>query len=335
MAPHPPPRRLPILAVIFLAGVLVLELGFIASYVGALHEPTPHGVPVAVVGSASAVARIESELTAAGASQAVRPVAAKDVASARAEIDRGMVYAAIVPGAGSSQLLVANAANPFTAAAITAIFRGVATASSTRLTVRDVAPLPAGDAQGLSPFYLAVGWVVGGYLAATMLGLGSGMAAESRRAASGRVLGLGIFSAVSGLVGAVIVDLWLGALQHHFLELAAVGALLVFGTAIATAALETVLGIVGTAIAIAAFVVVGNPSSGGPFAAPLLPHFFSAVGGYLPPGAGTSLIRSVSYFGGAGIERDIVVLAIYAAAGIVVSIALAGPKRPLFRLLPE
>src|SRR5205814_8689675 len=32
-----------------LVGVLAISIAFIASYVGALHEPAPHGVPVAVV----------------------------------------------------------------------------------------------------------------------------------------------------------------------------------------------------------------------------------------------------------------------------------------------
>jgi len=334
-APTRPRRRVPLLAIVLLIGVLVLELGFIASYVGALHAPTPHAVPVAVVGTPEAASAIESRLAAAGAGDAIRLVTKPSLSAARAAIDDGEAYAVLEPGSASSTLLVADAANPFTATAVTAIFRDAATMSSTKLSVSDIAPLPGGDSEGLSPFYLAVGWTVGGYLAATMLALGGGMSAETRRSAAGRLAGLGVFAVVSGLVGAVIVDFWLGALQHHFLELAGVGALLVVASAFATVALETMFGIVGTAIAIAAFVVVGNPASGGPFAAPLLPHFFGAVGSYLPPGAGTSLIRSVTYFGSHGIDHAIVVLGTFAVVGIVVSVALAGPRRPFIRLLPE
>lgn len=314
--------------------MLVLELGFIASYVGALHDPVPTAVPVAVVGPPAVVAGVRGDLAAAGEARALRLVAEPDLAAALSAVHDGRAYAALVPGARSSELLVASAANPFTATAITAIFRGTAGAVPAP-AVHDLAPLPPGDSEGLSAFYLAVGWVVGGYLAATMLGLSGGMSAETRRAALGRVVGLALFALASGLVGAVIVDYWLGALQHHFAELAGVGALLVFAVSLATVGLETVLGIAGTAVAIAAFVVVGNPSSGGPFAAPLLPRFFGVVGSYLPPGAGTGLIRSVTYFSGAGVRHDLVVLGIYAAAGLLVSVALAGPKRPFLKLLPE
>src|SRR3954470_18399403 len=39
---------------------LVLMLAFAFSYVGAFHEPTPHNVPLAVVGPASVAARLDA-----------------------------------------------------------------------------------------------------------------------------------------------------------------------------------------------------------------------------------------------------------------------------------
>ncbi|HVC25946.1 MAG TPA: hypothetical protein VND23_09325 [Acidimicrobiales bacterium] len=335
-SPVPPRRRrVPVLTLLMVTGVLVLELGFIASYVGALHAPTPSGVPVALVGPSAARSAVARGLELAGESAAVRVVPEPDVVAARAAVGSGAAYAVFVPGTARDTLLVADAASPFVASALTSIFRGLATASGARLDVVDMAPLPAGDPVGLSAFYLSVGWVVGGYLVAAVLGVGAGMSAESRRAAASRVSAIVAFSIASGLIGALIVDQWLGALRHHTLELAGVGALVVLATALSTAALETVLGLAGTALAIAAFVVVGNPSSGGPFAAPLLPRFFGAVGGYLPPGAATRLVRSVTYFSGAGTTHAYAVLGSYAVLGALVTVALAGQRRPYVRLLPE
>jgi hypothetical protein len=330
-----PRRRLPLVATSLVVGVLIIELGFIAAYVGALHAPTPHDVPVAVVNSGGASTGEQRALAAISGTGAVHFVAVSSFASARAGIDATSVYAVIIVGGSHFRLDVAAAANPFTASAVTSVVRAATTATSIPLSVVDLAPLPVGDAEGLSPFYLAVGWVVGGYLAATMLGLGSAMSPESRRAALSRVVGLVAFAVASGLIGAALVDYWLGALEHHFVELAGIGALVVLASALATMAFQTILGIVGSAITVAAFVVVGNPSSGGPFAAPLLPRFFGVIGRDLPPGAGTSLIRSLSYFGGADLTRELIVLGAYAAGGAILSVAFAGPKRPYIRLLPE
>lgn len=54
--------------------------------------------------------------------------------------------------------------------------------------------------------------------------------------------------------------------------------------------------------------MLGNPSSGGSYAPELPPGFWRAIGGYLPPGAGTAAVREVVYFGGDGLTRPLLVL---------------------------
>ena len=46
--------------------------------------------------------------------------------------------------------------------------------------------------------------------------------------------------------------------------------------------------------------------------------FWSTIGPYLPPGAGTTAVRNTIYFDGNGIGRSLVVLAIYLVVGGVV-----------------
>ena len=53
-APAPPPKAV----VLALVPALVLMAAFVFSYVGAFHEPTPHHVPVAVVGPPSVTAAL-------------------------------------------------------------------------------------------------------------------------------------------------------------------------------------------------------------------------------------------------------------------------------------
>ncbi len=44
--------------------VLLIQLGFVFSYVGAFHHPTPHGVPIAVVAPAQISGQLVGELNA-------------------------------------------------------------------------------------------------------------------------------------------------------------------------------------------------------------------------------------------------------------------------------
>ena len=306
-----------------LVGVLALQLFMIGSYVGGLHEPKARDVPVAVVGPPETAGRLAAAL---GRDGALEPRIVPDLAAARRALDDREVYGAIVPGPRGDLLLVASAASATVADLLPAALRqGVP--PDRRLTVEDVKPLPNDDPRGISPFYLVVGWLVGGYLGATILGLARGGAARDRRLALARLAALGAYAVASGLLGALLVQQMIGVLEGNFLALAAAGALLVFATGAATAALQSLLGVVGTALAILLFVALGNPSSGGPLASELLmPEPWAAVGPFLPPGAGTTLVRNIAYFDGNAAGGALLVLAAYAVAGS--ALVLAGARRP-------
>ena len=177
----------------------------------------------------------------------------------------------------------------------------------------------SGDNRGLSGFYLAVGWVVGGYLLATALavvgGRPRGLPATARRLAL--VAG---YAALSGLGGALIVDQILGVYAGHYWALAGLGALVVFATAAFTLALQAVLDFVGIGLVIMLFVVLGNPSAGGAYGTALLPPFWTAIGPWLTPGAATDGIRSIVYFGGTGAGQPLWVLAGYAVFGVALTV---------------
>ena len=308
------------LTAVLLVGVLGLELFMIGSYVGGLHEPKARGVPVAVVGPPQVAGRLAAAL---GRGGALDPRTVPDLAAARRAIDERQVYGAIVPGARGERVLVASAASATVAELLPAGLRR-AEPPGRRVTVEDVKPLPGDDPRGISPFYLVVGWLVGGYLGATILGLARGGAARGRRAALARLAVLAAYAAASGLLGMLVVQQLIGVLEGDFVALAAAGALLVFATGAATAGLQSLLGILGTALAILLFVALGNPASGGPLASELLmPEPWGAVGPLLPPGAGTTLVRNIAYFDGNAVGGALIVLTAYALAGSALVLAAA------------
>ena len=188
-------------------------------------------------------------------------------------------------------------------------------------TFTDLVPLQAGDGRGLTGFYLVVGWVLGGYLMAAILGIVNGPRPSGPRDALNRLAAVVPYAIVSGLGGVLIVDQLLGALTGHFVALWLLGTLVVAACAAATMALEVLFGIVGIGVVILAFVILGNPSAGGPYPPALLPSFWRAISGWLPNGAGTDTVRRIVYFGSHGISGHLLVLAGYVLVGVVLTFA--------------
>jgi hypothetical protein len=136
-----------------------------------------------------------------------------------------------------------------------------------------------------------------------------------------------VYAVVSGLGGAILVGPVLGTLTGHFSALWAIGSLVVFAAAATTMALQILLGTAGIGVAILVFVVLGNPSAGGPYPSMLLPPFWRVIGPALPPGAGTTIVRNTVYFDGSATSGPLWVLAAYAAGGLAVSLLAAGLLR--------
>jgi hypothetical protein len=256
--------------------------------------------------------------------------AAADEADGRQLLRDRTVDGVLLLGAtGSDRLLVASAEGGAVSSALEQVLTSVDTAQRRTLSTEDAVPARASDARGLSAFYLAVGWVVGGYLVASIIGVSNGSVPASRARAVTRLVSLAAYALVSGIGGALITGPVLGVFSGHLLALWGFGALVVFAVGAFTMALQVWTGLVGIGLAILLFVVLGNPSAGGAYPAPLLPPFWAAIGPWLPPGAATGAIRGIVYFGGAGAGGGALVLAGYALVGLVATVAGAGRTRAL------
>jgi hypothetical protein len=62
--------------------------------------------------------------------------------------------------------------------------------------------------------------------------------------------------------------------------------------------------------------LLGNPFSGAASAPQMLPEPAGAIGQWMPPGAGTTLLRSVSYFDGAAATGPALTLTWWVAVGL-------------------
>jgi hypothetical protein len=315
-------------SVVLVVGVLLLQLGFVLSYVGAFHAPTPRQVPLAVVAPAGAPAgtaeQVAGQLGALPGDPLDTRVAATEDDARRLLTDREVDGVLLVGPATSDTLLVAGAEGGAVSTALSQVLGQVEAAQQRTVTTQDAVPAGDSDARGLSAFYLAVGWVVGGYLVASIIGVSAGSRPLTRARGAVRLGSLAVYAVVSGVGGALITGPVLGVFDGHLLALSAVGALVVFAVGAFTMALQVWTGLVGIGLAILLFVVLGNPSAGGAYPAPLLPPFWSAIGPWLQPGAGTDAVRGIVYFGGAGAGRACLVLAAYAVVGLLATMAGAG-----------
>lgn len=308
-------------------GGLLIQVGFIVSYVGAFHSPAPHRIPVAVVAPATVAGQVVDQLDGLPGDPVTAETVSDEATARRQVLDRTVDAAVLVDPTGrSDRLLVASAGGPSVAQTAAQIAQSVERARHRQVTVTDIRPPAPGDGRGMGSFYLVLGWVVGGYLTASIIGIAGGARPANPHRTVIRLGALAAYSVVSGLAGAIVVDPVFSTLTGHFSALWALGALIVFAAAATATALQILFGLVGVGLAIVLFVVLGNPSSGGVYPASLLPPFWSAIGPLLPPGAGTTAVRNTVYFQGHATSGALWVLAGYALGGILVSLA-ASPWR--------
>ncbi|MFD8275808.1 DUF3533 domain-containing protein [Streptomyces flaveolus] len=315
-------------ATLLVLGVIALQLLFIASYVGALHDPKPKDVPFGVVAPRGAAEQTVARLDRLPGSP-LDPRTVADAASARKQIlDREIDGALIVdPEGGTDTLLVASGGGTVLATTLEGIVGKLEAAERRSVRTVDVAPASAQDFDGLSSFYLVVGWCVGGYLCASILAISTGARPANPRRAAIRLIAMALVAIVGGLGGAVIVGPILGALPGSVVDLWGLGTLITFAVGAATLALQGLFGIVGIGLAILLVVIAGNPSAGGAFPLPMLPPFWKAIGPALPPGAGTWAARSVAYFKGNDQTLSLLVLWAWAVAGTVITLLAAALRR--------
>ncbi|GAA1363351.1 DUF3533 domain-containing protein [Streptomyces beijiangensis] len=315
-------------AALLVIGVLVLQLLFITSYVGALHNPKPNDVAFGVVAPAQAAPQLVAQLGKLPGDP-LDPRAVKDEAEARRQIMNRDIDGALIvdPRSTTDTLLVASGGGTVLAQALTKLAYQVDKAQQRTVKPVDIAPASNQDFDGLSAFYLVVGWCVGGYLCASILAISAGSRAANRDRAAIRLGSMALYSIASGLGGAVIVGPILGALPGSILGLWGLGALVVFAVGAITLALQALTGIVGIGLAVLVIVVAGNPSAGGAFPLPMLPPFWQAIGPALPPGAGTWVARSIAYFKGNAVTGPLLVLSAWAVVGTVITLVMSSLRK--------
>ncbi|MEU2097172.1 ABC transporter permease [Streptomyces globisporus] len=277
----------------------------------------PRDLPVGVAGAAPAAEQLEQRFEQRDGAFEVHRYA--DEAAARAAIEDRVVYGAVVAAPQGPHLLTASAASPV----VSQLLREAVTASApegTRVEVTDVVAAPPGDprgsALGASVLPLALAGMAAGAVV-TLMGLRGARGALTLLAAS----------ALVGLAATAVTHSWLGVVTGDWWTEAGVLALTVLAIGSAVAGLAALFGQRGIGLGALLMVLLGNPFSGVTSAPHLLPEPVGAIGQWLPPGAGGSLLRSVAFFDGSAAGGPLLTLSLWSALGLAaVLLARRTPK---------
>ncbi|MFI2632454.1 ABC transporter permease [Streptomyces collinus] len=267
----------------------------------------PRDLPLGVAGPPAAAAQVEKQLERHEGAFEIHRYA--DEAAARDAIKDRSAYGAVVVTRQGPELLTASAAGPVVAQFLQQAVGQQAAARGAQVKTVDVVPTPASDPRGAAlsaaVLPLALAGIAAGAVV-TLLGLRGVRAALALLGAS----------ALVGVVAAGIAHSWLGALGGDWWAEAGVLALSTLAVGGAVAGLAALVGPAGTGIGAAVVMLIGNPFSGATSAPQMLPEPAGAIGQWLPPGAGTTLLRSVSSFDGAAATGPALTLAWWAVLGL-------------------
>jgi len=277
--------------------IVAIATVFVTIVLSAFHQPAPHALPLGIVATPQASAKVELALE--GRDPGGFDLRAFDSpAAARSAIETRVVDGALVVTGRSMELMTADAAGTAAAGALTATFTALAARGGDTLAVHDVVPPLASDADALSPFFIVLAVLfpslAAGVLIAQLLGRGR----RSWRVGAALVVAVSIGLVVSGVADGIS---GLG----NYGAVAGIVALFSLAVTAPTAALGRIRSVL-VGLAGFLFLLVGLPVSGGPGGlAPFGPGFLRWLDSALPLGVASSVVRNVVYFHGNGVAAHL------------------------------
>ncbi|PZF09993.1 hypothetical protein DEJ25_13520 [Curtobacterium sp. MCPF17_011] len=284
-------------------GVLVAAL--VSLVVIAFTWPTrtteARDIPIALAGPAAQTSQVFTALTKGNDTFDVRR--ADDRADAVHLIKHRDVYGAVILSAsGAPEVLTAPAASPAVAQVMNTLAAKLqeqsvaaaaqaagSTTSMPTVKVTDVVPLSDDDSSGgglvAAAFPLVMGGMLGGIFLVFLV-----------HGTLRRLTGLIVYALAGGLAIPGILQGWFGILQGPYLENAAAFALALSSIAGTILGASTLIGRIGVSTGPVLFLLFANPISSAATPTSFLPAPWGTIGQWFPPGAGTRLIRDISYF---------------------------------------
>ncbi|GHF55143.1 hypothetical protein [Streptomyces griseosporeus] len=304
---------------------LLMCLGMGLAYMGAFVTPEPNHLPVAVVGSGpEAKVLAQSVKDAAGDKLDVRTVATR--AEAVDLVRHRDLTGAYLPGSKSPELVVATASSDMGALAAEKVFTPLAERQGVPLKVTDVAAPVDDDPTGQGLFFLLIAVSIGSYASVAALGAAGGALPMRARA----LLTLGV-SAVVGGIGTLLAGPVFHLAHHDLAGVFGMAWLYAAGILFLGVGLHTFLKRWTTLAMMVLFVMLNFTSSGGLFRPELQNGFFGTLHAFWNGAGFVEGARSLLYFGGDGLGRNVWTLVAWLLLGLAVTAIAARHERTTAR----
>ncbi|WP_238935576.1 ABC transporter permease [Saccharopolyspora spinosa] len=297
------------------ATVLVLIVAaaaalFAGSYTFAMANPTPHRVPLAVVGTRHDPALVAEMEQAAGTAFELHH---SNYDEALQAVEEQRVFGVLDLRGDVFRLDVTSASGASVAQLLEQVGQKAGVSLGMAVVVTDLKPLQRGDPRGLALFYVTLASIIIGFVGAIQLSVHAKALNPAER------IGLTVaYALLGGFAIIAVVDWLLGAVHFPVVEAWLILALTMFTSGMVFTMFNTLLGRWAMVPTWGLMVLLGNPSSGGAVSWPLLPSPLGLVGAWLPPGASVNAMHTAVYFGGYQHVFPFLVLGAWALAACAV-----------------
>lgn len=300
-------------------GVMVVMVTALMGF--SMHSPTISDMPVAVVGPTAEVAAQAATGLQEALGETVTLEPMTSVAAADAAITAQDVVAAyVLPTAegGPAQLRTASGTGMAQQNAATAIFTQVTAAQQVTLEPVDIAPLTEHDTQGSNTMYVAMAWVMAGFLICAVLRGG----APTKRTVREQLPILGGWAIGMSVWLWFLFDVLIGAVNGHAWTFIGLGALTIFAMSMAASVVTRTLGMAGVPLVVFVLLLLGVPASGGGISLYMVPEVLRGLHDVLPLPAAVNIVRSVTYLGGTGLGASVLVVALWGVVALGVNLVI-------------
>ncbi|RZU46393.1 hypothetical protein EV284_1068 [Streptomyces sp. BK022] len=313
----PSPRFTVVRLVALMIGPVLVCLGLGLSYLGAFHNPQPHDMKVAVVGSSPKTKVLAQTIKdKAGNGLDVTTVPTRQQAREHL-LDRDLV-GAYVPTPKHPELLVARAGSSSNANAAQSIFRMVTDKQGVPLKVTDVAPPAPQDPNGGGLFFLLITLSVASYCCVLVLAPLEKVLGMRARA----IMGLGACLAVSG-VGILLAGPVFDVVDHSYGSVWAMSLLYCVGVFAVGLGLQTFLKQLTPLVLMGLFVMLNLTSAGGLMSPEMQNDFFGALHSFWNGAAFVEGAHSILYFDHHDLGSHLLSLWLWLAAGVLLTLLAA------------
>ncbi|WP_420096023.1 ABC transporter permease [Brevibacterium sediminis] len=306
---------------------LAMVTMMITFMLGAMHSPTPKDMPVAVVGSSVEQAEDTIKQLDEQMDGKFEFTALDDKGEARRLVEnRDEVAALVLPSEKNPdfELLANQAGNNASYRVAVQVFEQVAQAQDSDLTVDDLKPLPDRDKNGVVVMYVAMGWILAGFMVVIVAANANPWTRPLKRMLPIIV----VYAPFMSLVVATIAGPITGAVDGHFAALWGAGIIAIACISMFAMVFERLLGMFAIIPVIGTLMFAGVPSSNGALSQYMVPKFFATLHDFLPMAASVETIRSILYFDGDVVTEHLQVLGLWGLVSLALVFLIDGIKPP-------